>query len=497
MLRPASTAYDWIVVLVIKGIADKYEAMTKTSKAALWFALCNCFSSGVSFLSMPFFTRLMTADQYGVVTVYNSWLQVFSVFATLNLAAGAFNNGMVKFSEDRDGYSSAMQGLLVLTTLCSGFAFALIYFFAPFMFDLPVPFVVVMLFQVFSNGIYACWCARQRYEYKYHELLAMTFVFAVVVTGLAVLAVAFTPNNSLKAIVKVVTSACGALIVALLLIIFTQKKTVRPFDGAYWNFALRFSLPLIPHYLSLIVLGQIDRIMISNMVGPREAAFYAVSYTIGTAMSIVSSALNSSMVPWQFEKIKRANYDGLASKATSTIALLSLMGFGVALISPEILVVAAPGEYQEAVVVMPAVVMSMVFTFIYNILSNYEFYYMENKFISVASTLAAVANLILNYLMIPVFGYLAAGYSTVICYGMLAIVHTIFSWKVCVKNAGLDNARKMIRPKAIWVVAGIATVLTLCCNLLYPYPLLRYSLALVLLIAAFFSKNRLAVLLGR
>ena len=93
---------------LIKKIAAEYDKMPITTKAAVWFTICNCISSGITFLSMPLFTRLMSSSQYGVVTVYNSWVQMFSVFATLNLSAGAFNNGMVKFSDDRNRYSSSM-----------------------------------------------------------------------------------------------------------------------------------------------------------------------------------------------------------------------------------------------------------------------------------------------------------------------------------------------------------------------------------------------------
>lgn len=471
--------------------------MPVTTKAALWFAVCNCISSGITFLSMPLFTRLMSSDQYGVVTVYNSWVQVFSVFATLNLSAGAFNNGMVKFSDDRDRYSSSMQGLFAAVNLVVGLVIVGACMFVPGAVDLPLPLVACIFAQIFANQIFALWSARQRYEYRYRSLLAMTFVFAVAVTVLSVIAVAIAPDDSMKAPVKVVSSAFGGLLVALVIIVATQRKAPRPYVGKYWKFAFAFSVPLIPHYLSLIVLGQIDRIMIASMIGESVAAHYAVAYTIGMALSIISSALNSSIVPWQFEKMKRGDFEGLSQRATAMVALLSVVGIAVALISPEILYIAAPPEYQEAVIVMPPVVMSVVFTFIYNVLSNYEFYYMENKFISIASVFAAAVNVFSNMLFIPVFGFAAAAYSTVACYALLALAHTLFSLKVCRKHVGDDSARKMLDPKKIWVIASAAAASMLACYLLYPFIVIRYVLIAAACLMAFVRRGTICKKLGK
>lgn len=323
----------------------------------------------------------------------------------------------------------------------------------------------------------------------------MTFIFTVMVTALSVIAVAITPDDAIKATAKYMTSAIGGCLVAICIVLTTQKKTPRPYVSEYWRFAFGFSVPLIPHYLSLIVLGQIDRIMIASMVGESAAAHYAVVYTIGMALSIISSALNSSIVPWQFEKIKRGSYEGLAKRATTMIAFLSVVGTAITLVSPEILLIAAPEEYQAAVVVMPPVIMSIVFTFKYNVLSNYEFYFMANKFISIASVTAALVNTALNLAYIPLFGYLAAAYSTVFCYGLLALAHTVFSLRVCKANVGLETTVKMISARRIWTIAIAAMTVMICCNLLYPFAAVRYLLIVLLCAAAIIKREAVRKLL--
>lgn len=64
-----------------------------------------------------FFTRILTAEQYGQYSLYQSWLSIISIFATLNLSSGVFNNGMLKYKEERTKYISSMQGLSTIVSL--------------------------------------------------------------------------------------------------------------------------------------------------------------------------------------------------------------------------------------------------------------------------------------------------------------------------------------------------------------------------------------------
>ena len=92
-------------------IKEKYNALSKPVKASFWFALCSFAQKGISFITAPIFTRLMSAEQYGMFSLYQSWDSVIIVFATLNLSYQVFNNGLVKYEDDQEGYTSSMLGL--------------------------------------------------------------------------------------------------------------------------------------------------------------------------------------------------------------------------------------------------------------------------------------------------------------------------------------------------------------------------------------------------
>ena len=113
--------------LKLKTLVDKYKSLSAPVKASIWFTACNIIQKGIALISTPIFTRIMTTQQYGVYTIYQSWYQVLTIFATLNLSAGIFNNGLTKYPEKKSEFVSSLQGLSTTVT----FVLFLIYIAIP------------------------------------------------------------------------------------------------------------------------------------------------------------------------------------------------------------------------------------------------------------------------------------------------------------------------------------------------------------------------------
>ena len=107
------------------NITSKYRSLSVQAKAALWFTICSFLQKGISFITVPIFTRLMSTEEYGTYTVYLSWLQILTIMTSLYLFNGVYDNAMAKYEKQRDEYTSAMQGLTLVIT---GAVFALYCF---------------------------------------------------------------------------------------------------------------------------------------------------------------------------------------------------------------------------------------------------------------------------------------------------------------------------------------------------------------------------------
>ena len=111
---------------------------------------------------------------------------------------------------------------------------------------------------------------------------------------------------------KVVAKIAGGLsiyvvvCIALIVEMIIRGKTV--FSKKYWLYAIAFSLPLLVHYLSSIVLARSDIIVIERMCGKSYSAIYSVADSISSALTILTTAASQAIVPWLFFNIKSTGF---------------------------------------------------------------------------------------------------------------------------------------------------------------------------------------------
>ena len=220
---------------MISKLIEKYKQIPAAAKASLWFAVCSVIQKGIALITVPLFTRLLTTDQYGQFSVYQSWYQVISIFATLNLCAGVFNNGMTKYPGERNKYMSSMQGLSTVATLL------LFCVYLPFreyineFTGLSTLLIVTIFAECLAAPALAFWSARQRYEFKYIALVGVTIGVAVLSPALGLVAVNLTEE---KGVARILSAALVNVCVGLFFYILNIARGKKFFNKEYWSFAL-------------------------------------------------------------------------------------------------------------------------------------------------------------------------------------------------------------------------------------------------------------------
>jgi len=345
-------------------------------------------------------------------------------------------------------------------------------------------YMYIMFIELLFFPAYNFWAAKERYDYKYKGIILVTLIVAL---GNPITGVIAVLNSAHKAEARIVSYVLIQVCVGLIFYIFNMYKGKRFFDKAYWKFALAFNIPLVPHYLSSVVLSKADLIMIGNMVGKDQAAIYSVAYNIAAMISIVVSAINNSFTPYMYKSIKNGEYDGIRRNSTMLIVLIGLTSIAAMVLGPEVIAIFAPEEYYDAIWVIPPVACSMYFSFLYPLFSTVEFYFEKPKLVMMASCVGAVTNIVLNYLLIPVFGYYAAGYTTLFCYIMYSFAHFYFARKLCNEN-GIRS--QLFNMKAIAILSVVILAAIPVVSLLYRFMVIRYVLCVAaLIVAAKYAKD--------
>ncbi len=464
----------------MNGFLKKYKSMSTPAKAGLWFVVCSCFQSGIKFLSLPIFANIMTVDDYGTVTLYTSWMSVIFIFATLALgrANGVFYVAMVRYPKDKDVFTSAMQGLTIVLCIIS---FVLIdvstIIFGDWM-KIGVSQYNAMCIDLIGYGIMLLWSLRMRYDYQYRPLLIVTFVYSASTIFVPVLGVWLCPQGISPADMKNWCGAAASFLVGMATLFLTLRKSRKLVNRKYWKFAFSFNLPLIPHYLSNVILIQSDRIMIAEIVSKTAAAIYNVAYTLGVAAQVITQALINAVNPWMYQKMSKGEGNSVRKAVYPLLALVAVLIMGICLVMPEIFTIVFPEKYAEALDVIPPVAAGVLWAFIFNMYASIELYFSGNKLVSLSSFTGAAINIAMNLWLIPIFGFVAAAYTTLLSDIIYAFMHTLFA-KILLKKNMPDTDVIPIVPT--WTIGILST---LCCFgilLLYPYPLVRYIVVAIVL----------------
>ena len=463
---------------------NKYNKLPKQVKASFWFLICSFMQKGISAISTPIFTRLMSTAEYGQFNNFLSWESILRVLITLNLFYGIYTSGLVKYKERRPEFVSALQGL----TLSLVFLWYIIYFifndFFNELFSLTTTQMVCLIGQVWTTAVFSFWAAEQRVEYEYRRLVLITIVVSIAKPLVGVILITHFAD-------KVTARIVGLFIVELVsygwMLIAQVKRHPKLYSSFFWRYALKFNIPLIPHYLAQNILSSSDRIMIIRMISDEKAGIYSLAYSISLIMNLFNTALTQTIGPWVYERIKSRREEEISRIINPAIVSIAVVNFLLIVFAPEVVHVFAPTAYHEAIWTIPPVTMSVYFIFLYNMFSYYEFYYEKTAFIAAATMIAALLNLILNYVCIQVFGYIAAGYTTLACYILYALGHYFVMKKIA--HEYLDD-HSIIAAKKVALITICFMSASFFVMVFYEHIIIRYLLlALFITIAIGFRRR--------
>ena len=402
-------------------LREKLQIIPLGVRVAIVYTIASVFSRGLAMITVPIFTRIMSKSEIGVVNLYNSWYILINVVATLSLTSGGFQSAMREFEGERDQYQSSVLTLTsIMALLLAG-----LYFICPGIWNdfigLPTELMILMFFAFFFLPAQDFWLLRQRYEYKYKFSAALTMGTALAATVVSIIVVLKLTNVGSNRIAegRVYATNAISISVAAILWIYLYVKGKVVVNLRYWKYSLKLSIPLIGYGFASQILNVSDRMMISNIVGNDAVGIYSTLYT-GSSISLLAwAAINASFIPYLYENIGKKE-NKIREVSISLMCSYAIISVILAFFAPEIIKILATEEYYEAIYIMPPIAAGVFLTSVSNMYSNILIYYKSTKYIMYSSAVAAVMNVALNYVFIKAFGYMAAAYTTLLSYIILA-----------------------------------------------------------------------------
>ena len=466
-----------------RKLYNKYQNLNILVKATIWFTVAMVVQKSINFITMPIFTRIMSPSDYGLFTMYNSWLNIFLILTTLKLDASVFNKSMFKYEKERNGFVATIQLETTILAIIFIVLYLLFYNFFSGITELPLFLAILLFSQLIVQPAYNFWILRERYEYHYIKFLLVVLLTCFLNVAFGIGAVLIFSEN--KGIARIISYVLINLIFGIVIYIYNMKKGIKEMKKEYAIYATKFNLPLLPHYISQYILDQLDRIMIQKIINTAAVAIYNSAYNISMVFKIFTDSLISAITPWYYEQLKNKKYEKISKLFNSIFFPCLIIIVLFSLLAPEIIKILLPVEYYNSIYIIPPVSMSILFLLMYSSYSLIEFYFDANKFSMIASMIGALLNFILNYIFIKKYGYLAAGWTTMVCYLLFAIAHFYYSKHIFFKNTKkyLFDDKYIFKISLIIIISSIVIIFT------YKYLILRIILMIIMLLVLYINRK--------
>lgn len=463
----------------IRKLITTYHDIPIQMKASLWFVLSTVLLKGISFITVPIFTRIMDTDQYGIYSVYLTWCEIFTIIGTFGFESCAYMSVLTKFEgKDRDEAEASLLELSFLLTTVLLIVFTFFGKTISTLVGLPQNILMLMCVQIYFVPAVNFWSVKNRFQYKYKSLVFVSVSMAILNAVLGVLFITnfFMQDQALGRVISIVLVQAGYGVALSKLLL--KGKNIR-FSTKYWKWAMQLHIPLLPHTLSLKVLAGADKIMINTMISATATALYSVSYSVAVVVNLIKTSIIDAIRPWMYTCLRDNKTENVKNVMNGLLVFVSALTLVFVAFAPEVIRIVAPESYYEAIYCMPPVMISSFFTFLYSTFSIIEMYFEETKKVMVASIAAALLNVVLNALLIPVYGYIAAAFTTLICYIFLAVFHYFMAKKV-LKQHGMPM--ELFDGKTILVISFSLLFFLIAFEYLYTKTIIRYIAVGIVLI---------------
>jgi len=419
-----------------------------TLKSGIWYLLSDFAYKGMAFLTIPVFTRLLTVDEYGIVSVYTSLVGI-TVVATgleMNVAVG---RAPLDFKHE---YSAFLSSVLIFSMLPFFLTFIAVYLLSESigtLVSMDSKLLMLAVITGYATFVFKFYTHHLLFRQEYIMKSLLQIFKAILEVVLAIVLVTIIRGSKhYGRIYSTLVVSVLFMVISFIVILLNSNRICFP---KAWFYSLKIGVPLIPHALSAVLLSQFDRIAIQTLVSSEQAGLYSFAYNIGMIPLVVLGATNSAWMPWFYRQLSSERTERIRRAASIYSVAFLTITIAIMMVGPELAIIMAPNAYSSASRIIPVISLSYLLQFLYSLYVNFAIYRKKTIAISIGTLMAGIVNIILNILTIPKFGYEVAAWTTVISYFLLFIFHWL--------NVRFILGYKTIPVRNMLVIAAIGTLI--------------------------------------
>lgn len=406
-------------------------------KDTLIYGLATVLPRLINFLLVKIHTDALPANSYADNTSFYIWASLLAVLLTYGMETSFFRFYNTETKKDAI-IATSFISILITTVI---FVFSA-YFFSDFftnLFDFEEnPLRLKLLIAILAiDTLSVVPFAYLRATNKSISYATIKLVNVLVIVIINLLFLKYIPMYLEKGTVmpeiiqhnyeltpKVnyifIANLVGSLISFMLLIPYLVKFKIS-FDAVLLKKMLNYGWPILVAGIAYVINENLDKYLIGKMMDKEQMGIYSAVYKLAIFMNLYIMAFKLGAEPFFFNQSSKENAKEIYAQImkyftiVGAFALLGIVSF------IDIIKHFINENYWSALAIVPIVLLANLFLGMYHNLAIWYKLTDKTRFAMYFSLLAALVTIVINLIFIPIIGYMASAWATLLAYASMVI----------------------------------------------------------------------------
>ncbi|MBU1299413.1 MAG: oligosaccharide flippase family protein, partial [Bacteroidetes bacterium] len=390
----------------------------------------------LNFLLVPFYTNVLLPSEYGITAYVYSLIAFLNVVYNYGMESAYFKySSTLEIGDRKQNFNTPFLSIIISSSF---FSAIILLLSKPIggLIALPEDFSRIIIYSaiiLFLDAIVIIPFASLRQTGKAKKFALIKFLNILINVSLnIILLVKF--KLGVEGIFISGLAASAMTVVILLSDIFKNFRF--NFSAKLFKELLKFGLPSLPAGLAAMMLQVIDRPILRYLTDDSSVGIYQANYRLGIFMMLVVSMFDYAWKPFFFSTAKEQNAKDIFARITTYFLLgMATVFILITLLIENIVKFQIYGkfiihpDYWSGLNIVPIILLAYLFNGLSLTFSAGIYIQKKTSYLPFITLIAAIANVVFNFLLIPMLGIIGAAFATLISYVVMAVTMYYYSQK--------------------------------------------------------------------
>jgi len=397
-------------------LKDKSSLFAST----MWYTMGNVFLRAVNFLLLPLYSNLISPEDFGVYSLIVSTYTIVAV-----IYQGGLQSSLTKFYLEE--YSEAGRKKVFSTIINFVLLISIVFTFVFIIFSKDLSYSITGRYEYYGDFslIFMALFFETISFYVIHLLRTQELaksvlkylIFSALINFMLNIVFVYFLEYGIRGII--LSQLFSSFILTLSMSVELVRNYRFTLDVLLIKRALIFALPLILGGIFSSLVDVMDRFLISMFRNQAEVGFYSFAYRFAMVVNLFGISFRTAWLPKSLNSYENVNYrDYFGTVFNRYLLISSVILVGGALFIDDLFGISLGGihlfdsKYLPGLVVIPLLMGGYIFNGIAGFFAYYPYKSGKSYHFLISDSIALAGNILLNLLLIPLYGIIGAAIAT-------------------------------------------------------------------------------------